>query len=907
MGCKPSTIGTVRVAPAAAVEGEGFSGQGDQSFQTALTPTHSTHTSHQSSLSNLQGQSSRPNSKSGVFQGRGHNAAKRAATPLRGTRSTSGKLRSTEVVVPTGLPIRPPSSRPPTVKQQNIAVLSPEGEFFDPMRFTSQGEVSKNSPTQRKGSSLSRRQFSMSTRRTSSAVSGTKESPGSQHSGDVYHLKLVERGEKEFIFLHCPSCGQRYTSAGFAVPHVLHCGHTYCSSCLEKAGQGLPHHLQCGLCHSYTVLDTQGSLNLPKNSVLLEIIESKRLSCLMLSGKREKCAECESCPATLYCNLCSAVFCNACSAQTHSFSKVRAKHHPIPIKLKPGTQPVCSRHPGQPCMLYCETEGVPMCVLCKFYGQHRFHSYELLNQAAGKYTIHLTEELRRLEEIDRKTKLAVDELGEAGSTLVESARKCEEKLEKHFAELREQVLSSLERRETVLLSSLDHQVELHQEMIAQQREELALMRAKLIATTEEAKQLLQLDPISTLLERQHVDKALQQLQDAPVCPLEEFVHSEISLSLPHDIGPSLSSKIKQHGSVSRLPPKLVFVSVNVTKTTITLYWSPITSTANTNSTSLLYDLQCYMDLPKGFPHKAAGVKMVNPLQTPSRESGFEDGSAGPSGSVSMVTVGSGRQVGSPTHHPTSLGINPAPTSHPGPLSMLASLPATLPGPTHLGNEGRELYEEETPCTSSHGTTSLTRSGLDSSWAESNRTSLLLEASGRGRGVKHLLSDAIRLPQPTTSQQHALPTGDFPPPLNLPPLIHHEHDEEHINHIPSNEDHTPNNEDKDGDSDSSGVLGDVEDFGRNITSSLSNSRTGTALGLPPLRKTPSNPGIVMECDPMEGACVGFQFEQVYTGSKTQYIYSGVIPTATYYFKVRCRNNAGWGPWSSVIKCSLNKKN
>ena len=108
--------------------------------------------------------------------------------PCVGVRATSGRLRSCEVVIPTGLPIRPPSSRPPTVRQQNVAVVSPEGEFFDPLRFDTAIDPNKTSPVRRKTSSSERRtssagrRFSFSFRRTSSVASGDKDSPTNPQS-----------------------------------------------------------------------------------------------------------------------------------------------------------------------------------------------------------------------------------------------------------------------------------------------------------------------------------------------------------------------------------------------------------------------------------------------------------------------------------------------------------------------------------------------------------------------------------------------------------------------------------------------------------------------------------------------------------------------------------------------------
>ena len=126
-----------------------------------------------------------------------------------------------------------------------------------------------------------------------------------------------------------------------------------------------------------------------------------------------------------------------------------------------------------------------MCVLCKFYGQHRFHSYELLNQAANKYGVRLSEGMSRLQELDKVVLTAIEDLVLAEKHIVESARQCEERLERHFGELRTQLLAALERRETVLLALVDREVEGLQEGVARQREELSLLRARVLGTSEE--------------------------------------------------------------------------------------------------------------------------------------------------------------------------------------------------------------------------------------------------------------------------------------------------------------------------------------------------------------------------------------------------------------------------------------
>ena len=130
-----------------------------------------------------------------------------------------------------------------------------------------------------------------------------------------------------------------------------------------------------------------------QNEALLEVLDNKQLQQLSLPVQqrgRESCAECERQPASLYCSNCSAAFCAPCSHKSHAGSKVRGKHTPVPITQRPQPNPTCKRHPGQTCMLYCETEGVPMCVLCKFYGQHRYHKYELLSKVSTSADYHDT-------------------------------------------------------------------------------------------------------------------------------------------------------------------------------------------------------------------------------------------------------------------------------------------------------------------------------------------------------------------------------------------------------------------------------------------------------------------------------------------------------------------------------------
>lgn len=51
--------------------------------------------------------------------------------------------------------------------------------------------------------------------------------------------------------------------------------------------------------------------------------------------------------------------------------------------------------------------------------------------------------------------------------------------------------------------------------------------------------------------------------------------------------------------------------------------------------------------------------------------------------------------------------------------------------------------------------------------------------------------------------------------------------------------------------------------------------------------------------------GIKFEEIYNGNATQYNYTGTVNGACYYFRLRCHNAAGWGPYSDIIKCTVNE--
>ena len=169
----------------------------------------------------------------------------------------------------------------------------------------------------------------------------------------------------------CQLCGNGFST--IRLPLLLLCGHSYCESCIHRATDKYPSALKCGVCSVVTPLSQQSADSLPKNDSILDLITSREYRTMVTERNVDKCAECIHHLASVYCSECAASYCSTCSKKAHEGSRVRSKHKPVAINLKPRPQPTCRKHPGQSCVLYCETEREPMCVLCKFYNQHRFH------------------------------------------------------------------------------------------------------------------------------------------------------------------------------------------------------------------------------------------------------------------------------------------------------------------------------------------------------------------------------------------------------------------------------------------------------------------------------------------------------------------------------------------------------
>lgn len=431
-----------------------------------------------------------------------------------------------------------------------------------------------------------------------------------------------------------------------------------------------------------------------------------------------------------------------------------------------------------------------------------------------------------------------------------------------------------------------------------------------------ANKLLKLSPVTGLLSRRHMDanfdRALKLTGIAP----PPAIQPDVPLSLLPDITTNLAQTLNQHGAILQLPPKPWFVDIQVNGNAISLQWEVSDQASDiTADRTVTFSLYCFADVPfkmKGKLNFKRRLLRVGKLATP--ESGFEDMSEGcesktsfptlpasllGSQNISLVTVGSG-DARQPSEAFTSSSQKP----RLAPEDVKESVP-----------------KHDDSMSSSYKTTTTTTTTNTSTTDQESapKKAIVLKPSAGKKTL--LLPEPIRLPKPTepttevklpphvvqstaaagrplanrTLQSHHASTV-----LNLPPLI------------VGKSERSRDSETELVSITTSGVFGDSEDTQCAPSPTTPKMSTveedkvsdGQNLKRTDSSSTDSDSSVdcnVNEFTNMGRFCKGYAFEEIYRGEKLNFHYSGLVPGATYYFRVRCHNAAGWGPWSDTIKC------
>jgi len=391
-----------------------------------------------------------------------------------------------------------------------------------------------------------------------------------------------------------------------------------------------------------------------------------------------------------------------------------------------------------------------------------------------------------------------------------------------------------------------------------------------------ASKILTQNPVTALLQRRHLDMSLEHTLNQTISTLAPQ-QPDVPLSLLPDILPGQLQTVRQHGAILQLPPRPMFSDVTIATSTISLNWKVQDQSVDISSDrTLTFSLHCYADIPRKSRSKLTLSSGLAKTSTP--ESGFEE--------MSELSSESNNTFSSVP--PSAMGSRN--------ISLLGQ--PSLPGVNKDGVIKEEL-EESLPL------------------KEDMKLPALVLHPPPSKNIASLIPEAIRLPKKKedladrpvvglgSNGPRLEPIGK--PPLttqgtnrggilNLPPLLMDK--SAHLGSLRSVNTNT-----------TSGVLADGEDENPNInprhknrkmipqksSHSDSHSTSSSSLSI-----TSTGSGFTEYMD-LGRYCEGFIFEEIYCGEDVSYLYSGAVSGASYYFRVRCHNAAGWGPWSDTVQC------
>lgn len=370
-----------------------------------------------------------------------------------------------------------------------------------------------------------------------------------------------------------------------------------------------------------------------------------------------------------------------------------------------------------------------------------------------------------------------------------------------------------------------------------------------------------------LLSRRHIDLSLERALGQTITSPDSSIQPDVPLTLLPEITPSHIEALNQHGAILQLPPRPQFTdSPRVATNSITLDWEVQDHNTDVSSDrTLTYSLHCYSDIPYKVETKLTFKKKLRKLVTP--ESGFEEMSEFSSDSKSTF----------PSLPPSLLGSRNV-------SSLTQQDQEMLYHRDHMITEETEDHTSSSdPALKSHDSRTM--------------SSLLPEIR-----LPKRRDNGTQLPQLVTQSAsansninnsgrlHASTSGGV---LNLPPLIITKK-EQSLQLVSMQSMATNSGVFETDKSDHMSTVDESEQSDQHKTSPVGSSTSLSEL---------SDEMKVNEYMDLGRFCQGHAFEEIYCGEETTFRYSGVVGGASYYFRVRCHNAAGWGPWSDTVKCMI----
>ena len=336
----------------------------------------------------------------------------------------------------------------------------------------------------------------------------------------------------------------------------------------------------------------------------------------------------------------------------------------------------------------------------------------------------------------------------------------------------------------------------------------------------------------------------------------------LGLRPKQEITSKLQQVLNQHGIILQLPERLLITEAKIHSKSITIRWEvPDQSLEVTDDRTRSFSLHCFADVPLKFKReklqnfhnrRLLNVKSNSPGLS-SHDSGYQD-----CGSDTMSQTSNGR------------------------------LPLIPPSMRSSSNQNVSILKQQQQLLPNNGTRSDSQGLL-----EASNPSTPVMQQVRGQAV--LKPQSVKLAQSTAA---ARASGAL---LKLPALLTKttEDDSESPSDSETDDPQCMSNA-------SEAMSAETEDTSHLIhvapsnAITVNNSQSNSC--------SSSNSNISTEPANNDGVNIGqcnkgYKFEEIYAGPTNSFTYSGIVGGATYYFRVRCCNAVGEGPWSDTFKCKI----
>ena len=252
----------------------------------------------------------------------------------------------------------------------------------------------------------------------------------------------------------CSICYEGYNDEK-KCPRLLSCGHSFCSSCLERLLHG--NSIDCPKCRHAVAVPT-GVQGLLKNFALLDIVKEAPKE---QAGHTEHTGthDCEACDdkhsATFFCLDCKENICKT-AAQFHKRSKTSRDHRVVSLdELKANPQlasvsVLCPEHNDQ-FRFFDNDCGRVICRDC-YALNHSGHKCVIVAEAASKYRQEMKVLATKASSQVEKIKAAKDQVEKEFNSIEKACRERRAEIEGFFREVRH-IFLIREKEQTVFLTT----------------------------------------------------------------------------------------------------------------------------------------------------------------------------------------------------------------------------------------------------------------------------------------------------------------------------------------------------------------------------------------------------------------------------------------------------------------------